>query len=274
MPEQELRLEPMVTLRVEGKALTARQLDVLRAVHEEGSQNRAARKLGITTPVLNRYLGQIEAKVGAALLTATPRGTVLNEEGVRIALEYIALCARISTARGTVIGGTIISEELLLGALSKVDPDGACDLTISDDERNLRDFRAGLMDMVVLDDPLNLFELEGAAWQEVASDRLLHVDKGPRYARFMYGAQRIGFRHLESIGVRYTVERTYRSLEAMADSGLSFFVNESLALRKGMRIRSDTDPAKLAHQLNAVYRAETPKARKVLAELKRAGRRV
>jgi DNA-binding transcriptional LysR family regulator len=274
MPERELKLEPSVILKVEGRTLTARQLDVLRAVFEEGSQNRAARRLGISTPVLNRYLGQIEAKVGTTLLSATPRGTVLNEEGERITREYIALCQRMQTAGGTVIGGTIISEELLLGALSKADPEGNCDLTISDDERNLRDFQAGLMDVVVLDDPLNLFDLEGVLWQEVATDRLLHVDKGPRYARFMYGAQRIGFRHLDSMKTSYSIERTYRSLEMMADSGLSFFVNESLALRKGLRIRSDTDPSRLEHKINAVYRKETPRTQRVLAELKRSGRRV
>ncbi len=274
MPERELKLEPAMVLKVEGRTLTARQLEVLRAVLEEGSQNQAARKLGISTPVLNRYIGQIEAKVGATLHTATPRGTVLNGEGERIAREYIALCQRMLPTGGTVIGGTIISEELLLGALSKIDPEGTCDLTISDDERNLRDFQAGLMDVVVLDDPLNMFDLEGVMWQEVATDRLLHVNNGPRYARFMYGAQRIGFRHLASMGGQYSIERTFRSLEMMVDSGLSFFVNESLALRKGMRIKSDTDPSRLEHKLNAVYRKETPHARKVLAELKRSGRRV
>lgn len=274
MSDRELKLEPSVALKVDGTALTARQLDVIRAVYEEGSQNRAAKRLGISAPVLGRYLRQIEAKAGTALLAATPRGTVLNEQGARIAMEYIALCRRLAPARRPVIGGTIISEELLLGALSKADPRGNCDLTISDDERNLRDFRAGLMDLVVLDDPLDLFDLEGVMWQEVAADRLLHVDRGPRYARFMYGAQRIGFRHLDSIGANYKVERTYRSVEMMAASGLSYFVNESLALRKGMRIRSDTEPSVLEHQLNAAYRQETPIARRVLAELKARGRRV
>jgi hypothetical protein len=90
----------------------------------------------------------------------------------------------------------------------------------------------------------------------------------------MYGAQRIGFRHLESMRASYSIERTYRSLEMMADSGLSFFVNESLALRKGLRIKSDTDPSRLEHKLNAVYRKETPRTRRVLAELERSGRRV
>jgi len=274
MPIKELTLEPSIALKVAGAMLTPRQLEVIRAVAEEGSQNRAARRLGITTPVLNRYLGQIEAKVGRGLLTAGPRGTVLNEDGKRIALEYTALQRRMSAGGGPVIGGTIISEELLLNALTKVDPEGALDLIISDDARNLKDFQAGMMDLVVLDDPLNAYDLEEVVWHEVATDRLLHVDRGPRYAHYMYGAQRIGFRHLDSIGARYHLEKAYRSLELMAASGLSYFVNESLAMRRDLKIRSDTDPSKLSHQIIAVYRRETPAVRKVVTALKRSGRRV
>jgi len=158
--------------------------------------------------------------------------------------------------------------------MTAADPEGECDLIISDDQRNLKDFRAGLMDVVVLDDPLYLFDLEGVSWQEITTDRLLHVDRGPRYAGFVYGAQRIGFRHLQSTGVEHSIVRTFRSPEMMVASGLSYFINESLALRKGLKVRSDTDPAKLVHQINAVYRKETPKVRKLVTALRRVGRRV
>lgn len=272
MSVRELKLEPSVTLRVGNVVLTERQLQVIQAVHEEGSQNRAARKLGMSTPVLNRYLSQIEAKVGARLVQATPRGTRLSEEGERIALEYSALTRRMAPSNKLVVGGTLVTEELLLRALSRADPQGECGLIISDDRRNLEDFQAGLMDVIVLDDPLLLFDLEGVQWQEVASDRLLHVDRGPRYARFLYGAQRIGFRHLETRGVDHRVERTFRSPELMIRSGLSFFLNESLALRKGIKIRSDTDPCNLAHQINAVFRKGTPAVRRTVTEIRRAGR--
>lgn len=271
MPARELKLEPVVSLKVGRSTLTARQLEVLRAVYEEGSQNRAASRLSIAAPVLNRYLGQIETKVGTALLVTSPRGTTLNEEGERIALEYIALSRRVASEKGMVIGGTMITEEMLLRALTAADPEGECDLIISDDQRNLKDFRAGLMDVVVLDDPLYLFDLEGTRWQEVATDRLLHVGRGPRYARFMYGAQRIGFRHLESAGEEHVLVRTFRSPEMMIASGLSFFINESLVLRRGLKIRSDTDPAKLAHQINAVYRKETPGVRRLVSALRKVG---
>jgi DNA-binding transcriptional LysR family regulator len=274
MPPRELKLEPSIGLKAGRAVLTTRQLDVLKAIYEEGSQNQAAARLEITTPVLHRYLAQIEAKVGTTLSAATPRGTLLNEEGERIALEYIALSRRMTSAKGTVMGGTIVSEELLLNALTNADPEGDCDLIISDDRRNLQDFRAGLMDIAVLDDPLYLFDLEGIKWQEIATDRLLHVDRGQRYASFPYGAQRIGFRQLESTGTPFEVVRTFRSPELMASSGLSFFISESLALRRGMRIRSDTDPALLAYSINAIYRKETPRVRKLAAELRRLGRRV
>lgn len=274
MPSRELKMEPAVTLRVGRATLTNRQLEVLRAVYEEGSQNRAAVRLGIATPVLNRYLGQIEAKVGTGLLVATPRGTTLNEEGERVALEYIALSKRVAPAAETVVGGTVITEEMLLVAMTNADPEGGCDLIISDDQRNLKDFRAGLMDVVVLDDPLNLFDLEDVRWQEVATDRLLHVDRGPRYARFMYGAQRIGFRHLEAAGREHEIVRTFRSPDMLAASGLSFFINESLALRRGLKVRSDTDPSRLVHQINAVYRKESPQVRRLVSALRKVGRRV
>jgi DNA-binding transcriptional LysR family regulator len=179
MSPRELKLEPSIALKIGRATLTIRQLEVLRAIYEEGSQNRAAARLGIATAVLNRYLAHIESKVGTSLSAATPRGTTLNEEGERITLEYIALSRRMATAKGTVIGGTMVTEEMLLNTLTNADPDRECDLIISDDRRNLQDFRAGLMDIVVLDDPLYLFDLEGVKWQEVAA-------RGPRAAvRFL-----------------------------------------------------------------------------------------
>lgn len=272
MSDKELRIEPSVALRVGGRRLTPRQLEVLTAVHEEGSQNRAAARLGISTSVLHRYLAQIESKVAQPLLVTSASGSRLNEAGERIAQEYEALSRRMRRDGAMVVGGTPITEELLLSVLTRADPEGAIELIISDDARNLKDFQAGLMDLVVLDDPLYLFDLEGVRWQEVGTDRLLHVDQGPRYVRFMYGAQRIGFRHLEAAGAAHSVEGVYRSLPALLSSGRSFFLNESLALRRGLRLRSATDPAKLEHRINAVYRKETNTVRRLVAGLRREGR--
>ncbi len=184
MEDEGPRIEPVISLIVNGMRLSVRQLEVLNTVRGTGSQNQAANVLGISPPVLHRYLGQIEAKLGTEVLITTPTGTRLNELGERIAMEYSALNQRLKGRETIVVGGTMITEELLLSSLTKADPEGTYQLIISDDERNLRDFNAGLMDLVLLDDPLNLFDLEHVNWEEIAEDRLIHVDKGDRYARF------------------------------------------------------------------------------------------
>src|SRR5512137_898173 len=186
-----MRIEPVVSLRVNGASLTPHQLEVLLEVYRQGSQRKAAEKLGLATPVVNRALSQIERKAKVRLLVTSPSGTSLNEDGVRMAREYSALLERMKVGEGVVVGGTILTEELLLAALSNLDQEAGYDLVISDDERNLRDLKAGLMDVIILDDPLFAYETEGALFEEVASDRLIYVDKGEAHTRFRYGAQRI-----------------------------------------------------------------------------------
>ena len=264
-----MKLEPKVGLEVNGVNLTSHQLEVIYAIYRNGSQRSAARSLGITTPVLNRYVRQIEAKTHTKLADSTPTGTVLTDEGEKIAKEFAALNARMAKTTSLVVGCTIITEELLLSSLSKVDPEGRFDLIISDDQRNLKDFRAGMMDLVVLDDPLFAFDEEDAMFDEIGFDRLLHVDRGPTYLRFLYGAQRIGFKHLEVNGRTYRIERTERSLASLVRSNLSFFVNESLAARKGLKIKSDTDPRLLKHEIVALYHEERPDVVSLLLELKK-----
>lgn len=264
-----MHLEPSVSLSVDGKRLTPHQLEVLRAVYETGSQKAAAARLGIATPVLHRYLHQIEAKVGAKLVDTTPRGTVLNAEGEELAQEYMALRRRMDRGAQVVIGGTIITEELVLSAVSAMPEADRYDVIISDDERNVKDFQARMMDLVVLDDPLYAYDIDGVTWQEVGEDRLLHQFRGASYGRFRYGAQRLGFRHLQSTGQEYHIERTETSLSALLRSNLSFFVNESLAMRKGLPLRSATDPDLLKHKILAVYWQSVPAVDGLLRELSR-----
>jgi molybdate transport repressor ModE-like protein len=264
-----VRLEPKVALEVNGTDLTSHQLEVIYAIFRTGSQRAAARSLGITTPVLNRYVRQIESKVGSKLADSTPGGTVLTADGERIAKEFAALQVRMAKTTSPVVGCTIVTEDLLLSSLSSVDPEGKFDLVISDDMRNLKDFRAGMMDLVVLDDPLYAFDEGDALFDEIGFDQLIHVDRGPAHLRFLYGAQRIGFKHLEVSGREFRVERTERSLSSMVRSNLSFFVNESLAARKGLKLKSDIDPRLLRHEIVALYQEERPDISSLLQELKR-----
>jgi len=99
-----VRLEPRVALEVNGVDLTSRQLEVIYAIYRNGSQRSAARSLGITTPVLNRYMRQIEAKTRLKLADSTPNGTVLTADGEKIAREFAALGARMAKSDSPVSG--------------------------------------------------------------------------------------------------------------------------------------------------------------------------
>ena len=264
-----MEVEPVVSLRVNGVALTPRQLEILLEVYRQGSQRKAAEALGLAAPVVHRALSQVESKAQVRLLEASPSGTSLNQEGRLLAREYAALLERMRPGDSVVVGGTPVSEDLLMSALSRLDGEARYDLIISEDERNLRDFRAGLMDLVVLDDPLNAYESEGTSFEEVASDRLLHVDKGKGHVLFRYGAQRIGYRHLEGAGTSYAIEGSTRSLAQLLRSGRSFFVNESLALRKGLRVSSSIDPKLLEHKIMAIFYQERSEVVRLLRELRR-----
>jgi molybdate transport repressor ModE-like protein len=264
-----MRIEPSISLLINGRAVTARQLEVLVAIEEEGSQNRAAERMGISTPVLHRYLGQLEERSEVPLTTTSSRGTRLTREGRAVVEEFMALKGRTRSDESVIVGCTIITEELLLDVLSRIDRGGEYDLIISDDDRNLADFRAGLMDLVVLDDPLHAYECEDAIWEEIADDHLVHVARGERYMRFMYGAQRIGFRHLESEGIPFMVSGTTRSLSAMDRSGLSYFVNHSYAVRKGLRIRSSTPEHMLRHKILAMWSHDSTGIQRLVGEMRR-----
>ncbi|WP_400208379.1 LysR family transcriptional regulator [Candidatus Methanomassiliicoccus intestinalis] len=263
------QIGPSLSIKINDAALTPRQIEVLIAIYEEKSQNKAAAKLGISVPVLHRYLGQIEQKTGVKITESCATGTKFTAEGLRIINEYLLLDKRLEKRDFLNVRGTPISQELLMKALSTVDPEGKCDLLISDDRKNIADLQTGLADLIILDDPLYLFEAEDFAWATIGEDRLLHEDRGERYAYFKYGAQRIGFRYLDSQEIPYRIERVFTSVPALIDSGLSFFINESMALRRGLAIKSSTSAEQLVHEITAVYSRANPFVEKIIHELKR-----
>ncbi len=257
-------VRPEVSIRVNGVKFTHRQIQVLQAVQEYGSQKGASEALGISVPVLHRQLNRMESS-GVKLLYRSPSGTTLTQEAKAIVQEFSALNARLGH-RNLVVACSIITEELLLKVLSPLDRDEDVDLVIADDRRNVRDFQAGLVDVLVLDDPTYLDQMGDVDWDVVAEDELVHVYRGPRYLRFRYGAQRIGYRHLGLIGADFELIGETRSLAELLDSGLSFFANASYLARKGISMRSATPGEQLRHIITAVRRRGEP-GNKVVQEL-------
>jgi len=195
------------------------------------------------------------------------RGTVLNELGESIAKEQMALQGKLRERQHLAVGCTLLTEDLVLMALNEADPQGVVEVVISEDRRNVNDFQAGLLDLVVLDDPLYAYEMEGASWEEVGEDRLVHVRKGNQYARFRFGPQRLGFQSLETSKESFHEVRTYSSLAALVRSPYSYFVSESLLARKGHRVRSEET---IPYAILCLYRPGPSMVGDILREMRSA----
>ena len=254
-----------ISQRVNGHRVTRRQIEALMAVRSEGSKTAAARKLGISVPVLHRYIASIEDGTGTRMIVSTPNGSSMTEDGNRLLDSATMMELRCSGVRRTAIACTPVTQELVTAAMSDIGSDA--DLIVSDDLVNIRLFKEGVADMILLDDPVHLFDLDGYRWTEIGSMDMVHVDRGPSYIEYRYGAQRIAFMHLEAAGKEYRIERRTGSFKDLMDSGKSFFVDRAILSNEGIKIRSATDPHLLRHTINAVSRVNSETVPKILTRI-------
>ena len=248
-----------------GKRITDRQMEVLSAVHESGSINAAAKLLRITPPVAYRHIREIEKATGESVITSGPRGSVITEHGIKLLRSVASAEKKLSGERRFTVACTPVTEELMMSSVSSSGI--AADLLISDDERNMRSLGHGDVDIVILDDPVHVFDDDSLQWQEIGQMGMVHADKGTSYIKYRYGAQRIAFRYLDSVGKEYTIDGETLSLADLLDSGKSFFVDEVLLMRKGIRMHSATDPLMLRHAILAVYRSSSDDIEKLVSEI-------
>jgi molybdate transport repressor ModE-like protein len=251
---------------INGRVVTNRQLETLAAVAEAGSKTAAAKRLGLSVPVVHRYVSSIEEAAGVPIITSTPKGTALNEEGRRILGAFSATERRCSSERNFTVCCSPVTEDLLMSVLSALKMTDA-DLVISDDRRNLEMMREDLADLAIIDDPLYLFDADEFDGAEIGYMGMVFVDNGPSFIRYRYGAQRVAFMFLDTMGREYTVDSETLSLPELLGSDKSFFVDEFLLLRKGLRMKSSVDPRMLRHAITAVYRSETKPIFKIVRAL-------
>ena len=250
-----------------GRRITDRQLEVLSSVKEHGSINAAASSLMISAPVAYRHIRELEDALGEKVLISSPNGSKLTERGIHLLGSVRSAGKRLSSKGRFTVACSPVTEELMMSAISSADIDA--DLVISDDDVNMRSLRNGGADIVILDDPVHVFDDDDLQWHEIAQTDMIHVDKGTSYIRYRYGAQRIAFRHLDSLGKKYTIDSETLSLNDLLDSGKSFFVDEVILLRKGIRMHSSTDPVMLRHSILAVFRTSTENVERLVNELLR-----
>lgn len=251
---------------VNGRTVTNRQLETLRAVAMTGSMTSAARFLGISVPVVHRYISAIEEAAGVPVVSSTPAGTELTNDGRQILLVYETTEMRCRDDHGFTVCCSPVTEDLLMSTLSSLKMMDT-ELVISDDVHNLRMMKENLADLAIIDDPLYLFDTDEFESIEIGYMGMVFIDNGDSFIRYRYGAQRVAFMFLDTMGRKCTVDSETFSLPELLGSSKSFFVDEFLLLRKGIRLKSAVDPKILRHAVTAIYRVEDKRIRKIINAL-------
>lgn len=242
------------------------------AVAKKGSQKDAAKELGISLPVLHRRIARAEKKMDESLVVTDNRGTRLTKTGRDLIYAYDEFTRRTRPATNPVVACTPITRPRVHQALSRIERERRrVAVMVSDDETNVRLFIAGLVDLMILDDPIFAYEtFRDHTVKEVGHDSLLWMDRGEDFALFRYGPQRIGFEYLDEKGIPYKVVRFVSESDGLLDSRLSFFINESLSLRKGLTRRSISTKFITDYSILAVVHEDSEqKVQGVLNELVR-----
>ena len=268
-----MEVHPRVVMVTENGEITNRQLEALAAVRDRGSMKRAASHLGISTPVLYKYVKEAEAKCGEKLVRSDSRGTRLTPVGAEMLGRLEALRLRTGDRDSLHVAGTLVSELCLLSAASALTQRGVdCRVTISTDEENLRLMDERRVDCVIVDDPLQAMELaERVEGIEVGPDRLLLRRAGSDFVRLAFGAQRLGFRYLEQEGIAHSVARRIFEPALLDHTDLSYFVNRSLVRRGILAAREAVEQDWSVHAIMALPCSSHADNDEFVAHARRAG---
>ncbi len=247
--------------------MTTRQIEALLAVDETGSQTAAARRLGISVPVLHKYVAAVQEAVGAPVLKTTPAGSVLTAEGREVASVARAMDSRVTAGRGFTVCCSPVTEDLLMSVVSSLKIPGA-NIVVSNDEYNIAMLRENRADLAIIDDPLYLFDADEFEMDEIGYMGMVYVDNGPSFVRYKYGAQRVAYMYLDSEDREYTVDSETFSLPELLGSSKSYFIDEYLLVRRNLRLKSAVDPAVLRHAITALYRTDGRNVSRLIAALK------
>jgi len=247
-------------------------MEALEALHTKGSMKKAAGVLGLSTPVLYKYVREIEEKTDAKLVSSTSKGSTLTPEGISLLKKYKAYELRMEDAKPLRVAGTVISERCVLTAATELSDKGVpCKVVISNDEDNLRLMDEMRVDCVVLDDAMFAMERSPEVQStEIGSDILMHKDEGPRYARLGFGAQRLAFRYLKDRDIPHEIVREIFEPSMIDRTDLSYFVNRSLVRTGVVRAEGTKEQRWSTHSITALQCTERDGIADFLAEARDA----
>ncbi|MDH7798284.1 MULTISPECIES: LysR substrate-binding domain-containing protein [unclassified Beijerinckia] len=105
-------------------SLRMRHLEVVLAVAQAGSMQRAAQRVRLTQPAISKLIGEIESILGAVLFTRSKRGVVLTESGVAFVGRAEALLNDVEQSRSEAVAISKGQRGLLrIGMLSVAEGD-------------------------------------------------------------------------------------------------------------------------------------------------------
>lgn len=248
------KLMPEIILISPEGQITLKQLEVLRAISNERSQNRAAARLKISAAVLNRQLKELERKAGTQLVKTSMRGSELTAEGKQMLHIIDIISQRMERSKELVVGCTRISQMVVERICSKLAERGTrARVIVADDESNIKMAAGGLLDIVFFDDPIHAYDYpEEDRIHEVTRDFLIHCDRGKRYAQLMSGPQRIGFDTLKMQNKEFEIRKVVFSPEELIRSKYSFFVSQILLNIRKLELPSDVRIRTIPYTIYAI----------------------
>lgn len=273
-----MQFDPELWLRIRDKKVTPHQIKILSEIANTHSQTKAARNLGISVPVLHRHLKGLTAKLGLNLVQTTANGTWLTTEGRLLLRIYDRYQEMLAVQAQVSIYCTPISYELVNSMLLDFEIKGQhYRVSMNDDQQNLRALYLGRADLVIFDDPIFAMEFEGLEDEQMITtdlfnDTLVHINKGRKYIKFKYGAQRLGFRYLEANGIEYRIIHELSDFNYIKRSKYSYFMNRSYLDSCGIKINGysnrDIDTEMLKHPIMAVSINPTVEVREIIKNLR------
>src|SRR4030042_6485045 len=102
-------VRPRVVFVSEGQEITHRQVEALAAPHAKGSMQKAAASLDISTPVLHKYVREVEEKAGASLVSSTSKGSRLTTAGLELLERFRAYELRLEDPPTLRVAGTVVT---------------------------------------------------------------------------------------------------------------------------------------------------------------------
>ena len=251
-------IKPRIVFVSEGLEITHRQMEALAALHAKGSMQKAAASLDLSTPVLHKYVREVEEKAGASLVSSTSKGSRLTTAGLELLERFRAYELRLEDPPTLRVAGTVVTERCLLTAATELSDTGKdVSVTISTDESNLRLMREMRVDCVLLDDAMYAMdEAPRVQSEEIGTDMLMFREAGRRFAKLSFGAQRLAFRYLTEKGLPHEVIRTIHEPTMLDRTDLSYFVNKSLVRTGVVRAEGANDQKWSVHSIIALRCSE------------------